>query len=116
MQKYNVGALTVLKGDLKLNVRMNTGLLDKLAIDAGGFMDRAEVRAVENERNDSAQMSEVIRILQGKANKDFKVFCDLLRQCNNATWADELEKKAQELGGPGMPLRGRICIGAQLTF
>ena len=101
MQEYNTNALMALKGDLKLNVKMSTGLLDKLPTVAGGFLNRAEVMAVENQLHDNAQMGKLIEILQGKANKDFKIFCSLLRQCNYAVWADQLEKKAREFGGPG---------------
>ena len=102
MEEWNKDALVSLQGELKLNVIMNTGLTDKLQSAAGGFMDRAEAQAVESKPNNAEQMGELIRILLGKRNADFRTFCRMLRQTNNGLWAAELERKASEFRGePG---------------
>ena len=102
MEECNKDALASLEGELKLNVIMNTGLINKLQKAAGGFMDRAEAQAVESKPNNAEQMGELIRILLGKRNADFKIFCTMLQKSNYGLWADELEKKAREFRGrPG---------------
>ena len=108
MKEYNRNALMALKADLKLCVKISIRLLDELPTAAGGFLSSAEVMEIQNKPNDPARMGQLVEILQGKTNGDFKVFCKLLRKCNYGVWADELEEKAQEFGGPGMHLRGRI--------
>ena len=75
---------------------MNTGLTDTLEKAAGGFMSHGEAEAVRNKPNNPERMEELIRILLGKGNLDFKIFCEMLRQCNYELWADELEKRARE--------------------
>ena len=102
-------ALFSLKGKLKVNVKMNTGLLDKLPRLADGFMSREEVQAVRNKPNDAEQMDQVIEILLGKKNTDFKVFCNILRDSNYGVWADELEKKAKEIRA-GIRAKGRDLV------
>ena len=59
---------------LKRYVIMNTGLINKLQKAAGGFMNQAEAEAVESKSNNAEQMGELIRILLGKRNADFKIF------------------------------------------
>ena len=101
MVRWNQDALVALQGELKLNVITSTGLTDRLQRAAGGFMDRAEAQAVESKPSNE-QMGEVIRILLGKRNADFKIFCRILRESNYSVWADELERKAREFRGePG---------------
>ena len=75
---------------------MDTGLINKLQIEAGGFMSQAEAQAVESKPNNTGQMGELIRILLGKRNADFKIFCTMLQQSNNGVWATELERRATE--------------------
>ena len=114
MQEYNTNALMALKGQLKVKVKM-MGLLDDLSKAAGGFLNEVEVLSVQNKPNDFEQMGQVIEILQGKTNGDFNVFCNLLRKWDYAGWANDLEKKAREFGGPGKHLKGMIWIVAQHT-
>ena len=97
MEEWNRDALVALQGDLKLNVIMKTGLIDKLQTAAGGFLSRAEAQAVESKPSNAEQMGELIRILLGKGNADFRTFCRMLRQSNYNIWADQLERRASEL-------------------
>ena len=102
MEEWNRDALVSLQGELKLNVIMKTGLIDKLQTAAGGFLSRTEAQAVESKPSNAEQMEELIRILLGKGNADFSTFCVMLRQSNNAVWANELERRAREFRGePG---------------
>ena len=103
MEEWNRDALVALQGDLKLNVIMKTGLIDKLQTAAGGFLSRAEAQAVESKPSNAEQMGELIRILLGKGNADFRTFCRMLRQSNYSIWADQLERRASEFRGkPGL--------------
>ena len=99
MAEWNKDALLSLRKNLKLNVLMNTGLMDNLQKAAGGFMNRAEAQLVESKPSNAEQMGELIQILLGKRNADFKIFCRMLRECNYSSWANELEKKAREFRG-----------------
>ena len=102
MEEWNRDALVALQGELKLNVIMKTGLIDMLQTAAGGFLSRAEAQAVESKPNNAEQMGELIRILLGKGNADFRTFCKMLNQSNYSLWADQLERKAREFSGePG---------------
>ena len=104
MNKWNRAALVSLQGELKLKVIIKTpaGLSDKLQKAAGGFMDEGEAQAVESKPSSAEQMGELIRILLGKGNADFRTFCTMLRESNYSVWADELERKAREFRGePG---------------
>ena len=96
MEEWNRDALVSLQGDLKLNVIMKTGLIDKLQMAAGGFLSRAEAQAVESKPSNAEQMGELIRILLGKGNADFRTFCRMLRHSNYSVWADQLERRARE--------------------
>ena len=96
MKEWNRDALIALEGDLKLNVQMDTGLGDRLQRVQGGFMDSEEASKVLSEPNNAAQMEELIRILLGKSNADFKIFLTMLHNSNNETWKYELEKRAKE--------------------
>ena len=111
MARWNQDALIALQGELKLNVITSTGLTDRLQRAAGGFMDRAEAQAVESKPSNE-QMGEVIRILLGKRNADFKIFCRILRDSNYSAWAAQLEKKAREFRGePGKTICAfSICV------
>ena len=103
MEEWNRDALVSLQGDLKLNVIVKTGLIDKLQTAAGGFLSRAEAQAVESKPSNAEQMGELIRILLGKGNADFRTFCRMLCQSNYNMWADQLERKAREFRGePGL--------------
>lgn len=75
---------------------MTTGLTDILEKVAGGFMSNEEADSVRKMSNDAERMEELIRILLGKGNSDFKIFCEMLRKCNYRLWADELEKEARK--------------------
>ena len=103
MEEWNREALISLQEQLKLKVIMNTGLINKLQKAAGGFMNQAEAQAVESKPNNAEQMGELIRILLGKRNADFKIFCTMLHQSNYCLWSEELERKAREFSvQPGM--------------
>ena len=99
MKKWNCDALTALKGDLKLKVKLGNGLIDKLETAAGGFMSQGEAQMVESMPNNAAQVGKVIEILEGKSDTAFWIFCRMLRESNYGVWANELEKKAKELKG-----------------
>lgn len=101
MSPWNDGALAFFRDQLKLNVSLKTGLGDKLEIAAGGFMDRTEARIALDKPDNMAKMDEVIECLRGKGDKEFEVFLKLLKQTNNKLWAEQLEKKAQELRESG---------------
>lgn len=75
MSSWNDCALVSLKEDLKLNVLLGTGLMDKLEKAAGGFMNRNEAQAVEGKSNNTERMDCVIAILRGKGDDDFQSFC-----------------------------------------
>ena len=75
---------------------MNTGLIDKLEIAAGGFMSQNEAMMVRELPNNSAQVDRVIEILRRKNNEDFQKFCKMLRDSNQVVWADELERMAEQ--------------------
>ena len=96
MEEWSRAALVSLQGDLKMNVIMKNGLNNKLQKAAGGLMSREEALAVESKPSNAEQMGELIRILLGKGNADFRTFCTMLRQSNYSVWADELERKARE--------------------
>ena len=99
MEEWNRDALVALQGELKLNVVMKTGLIDKLQTAAGGFLSRAEAKVVESKPSNAEQMGELIRILLGKGNADFRTFCRMLRQSNHSVWAEQLERRAREFRG-----------------
>ena len=96
MKEWSRAALVSLQGDLKINVIMKNGLNNKLQKAAGGFMSREEAQAVESKPSSAEQMGELIQILLGKGNAEFRTFCTMLRQSNCSVWADELERKARE--------------------
>ena len=94
MSKWNVDALVALKGKLKENVRMFE-LANYLETPAGGFMNRAEAQSVRAKTEDAQQIEQVIHILQGKGDKEFATFCQMLRKSNCHVWARQLELKAE---------------------
>ena len=110
MAEWNKDALTSLLGDLKLYVIVKNGLNNILQKAAGGFMNGAEAQAVESKHDNAEQMGELVRILRGKKNKDFRIFCSMLRKSNYDTWAEQLELKAREFKGE--PGTWRTCIHA----
>ena len=99
MEEWNRDALVSLQEKLKLNVRIQPGLVNKLQKAAGGFMSDAEAQSVMSKQSNAEQMGELIQILLGKSNRDFKIFCEMLRQSNYDLWANELGKKAREFKG-----------------
>ena len=97
MSPWNRDALVSLREDLKLNVLMDTGLNNRLEEAAGGFMNRFEAATVRQQSGNIEQMGSLIDILYGKSDKDFSTFLQMLRGSNNEVWAEELERKAEEL-------------------
>ena len=55
-----------------------------------------EALAVESKPSSAEQMGELIQILLGKGNADFRIFCTMSCQSNYSVWADKLERKARE--------------------
>ena len=96
LSPWNHQALVSLRADLKLHVRMGTGLGDKLERAAGGFMDEHEAAAVRQERTNMEQMDKLIQLLLGKSDEDFATFLRMLRATNNQTWACQLEERADQ--------------------
>ena len=96
MEEWSRAALVSLQGDLKINVIVKNGLNNKLQKAAGGFMSREEALAVESKPSNAEQMGELIWILLGKGNADFKTFCTMLHQSNYSIWADELQTRARD--------------------
>ena len=98
MSPWNDEALSSLQERLKNNVQLQHGLGDKLERAAGGFMDKGEATGVRDKKlqGNSSQMEEVITILRGKSDEDFEIFCKILQESNNNTWADELKKEAEQ--------------------
>ena len=94
MSDYNSNALTALRGELKTKVVMEPHLVDMLEIPAEGFMTAAEASTV---RNAESPMEQLIAILLGKGNKEFDIFCDMLRKSNHCAWAVKLKQKAESL-------------------
>ena len=101
LSPWNHQALVSLRADLKLRVRMGTGLGDKLERAAGGFMDEHEAAAVRQERTNMEQMDKLIQLLLGKSDEDFATFLRMLRATNNKVWAEKLEKMAEQLKKEG---------------
>ena len=79
-------------------MQLQHGLGDKLERAAGGFMNKGEATRVRDKRlqGKNRQMEEVITILRGKSDEDFEIFCKILQESNNKTWADELKKEAEQ--------------------
>lgn len=80
MEEWNRDALVSLQENLKLKVRIQPGLVNKLQKAAGGFMSDAEAQAVMSKQSNAEQMGELIRILLGKGNADFRTFCTMLHR------------------------------------
>ena len=97
MSPWNRDALVSLRGDLKLRVSMSTGLCDILEEIAGGFMSPCEAQVVREQQGSSEQMGRLIDFLCGKGDKDFSTFLQMLQRTNNEVWAEELERKTEEL-------------------
>ena len=89
-------ALSSLQERLKNHVQLQHGLGDKLERAAGGFMDKGEAIKVKELLGNSSQMEMVITILRGKSDEDFEIFCKILQESNNNTWADEVKKEAEQ--------------------
>ena len=94
MAPWNDAALASLNKQLQLNVIMAHGLDCHLETAAGGFMTRFEAQVVMSKPDNMQQMGELIKTLRGKSNRDFKIFCTMLRKTNNRVWADTLEREA----------------------
>ena len=93
MSDFNLNALTALRAQLKTKVEMGPHLNDILEIAAGGFMTKSEAQSVRNDAD--SQMRRLIEILQGKGDKEFDIFCEMLRESNYSVWADKLKQEAK---------------------
>ena len=94
MSDCNSNALTALRLELKTKIVMGPHLINMLEIPAGGFMSTAEAQSV---RNAESPMEQLIAILLGKGDKEFDIFCDMLRKSNHCAWAVKLKQKAESL-------------------
>lgn len=99
MSDYNVKALTALRSELKTNIVMSTHLNDVLEKEAGGFMTRPEAQSVRSDGE--SQMGRLIDILQGKGDKEFHIFCEMLQKSNYDGWADRLKLEANSFKSEG---------------
>ena len=97
MSPWNRDALVSLREKLQLCVLMETGLGNMLEEVAGGFMRPHEAQVVREQQGSREQMGRLIDILCGKGDKDFSTFLQMLQRTNNTVWAEELERKAEEL-------------------
>ena len=96
MSAHNDKALTTLKDQLVLNLSLDTGLGNRLEREAGGFMNRLEAQRITQQPTKLEKIDAMIELLRTKSDDDFKIFLDMLRETNNAVWADELQRKATE--------------------
>ena len=81
-----------------MNVTMKNGL-NKLQKAPGEFMSQGEALAVKSKASNAEPMGELIWILLGKGNTDFRIFCTMLHQSNYSAWVDELERNSREFRG-----------------
>ena len=102
MSPWNYQALVSLREELQLSVLMESGFGNRLQKVAGGFMTPFEAQTVREQPGNIKQMDKLIDILLGKADKDFTTFLKMLRDSNNKVWAEELERKAEQLKEEGM--------------
>ena len=107
MSAWNDDAIVSLREKLKLNIVLDMGLINKLAKVAGGFMSRYEDQMVRELSGNIERMDKVIDTLRGKGDDDFQTFCKILRESNNITWADELQRNAEWFKRRGEG----ICVG-----
>ena len=66
MKEWNKDALVCLQEELKRNVIVKNGLIDKLEKAAGGFMMQSEAQAVECKPSNAEQMGELIQIFRSR--------------------------------------------------
>lgn len=106
-------AIEVLGRALELNVRVkDSGLEDRLAHAAGGFMDSDEMARVREQSNDSDKMTVILDILvQSKDDEAFCLFVGLLDECDASCWAQALRETAAEKGTlvPKPPVCGALA-------
>ena len=91
MSDYNSKALKALQGGLKTSVVMEQ-LIDMLEPPAGGFMNATEAKSVQNAKS---PMGRLIEILLSKGDKEFNIFCDMLKRSNHSAWANSLRQEAE---------------------
>ena len=75
-------------------VEVSSQLRYMLEKPAGGFMSRAEALSVMNQTGENGKMAEVVRILRGKGDKEFEIFCEMLQRSNYGVWANRLRVEA----------------------
>ena len=95
MEEWNRDALVSLQENFKLKVRIQPGLVNKLQKAAGGFMSDAEAQAVMSKQSNAEQMGELIQILLGKSNRDFKIFCRVIMTYGLTSWGKKLESSRE---------------------
>lgn len=104
MSKWNICALTNLKGDLKVAVKVkDTGMLDKLEkplVDSGaslGFVNREVMLRVKALPTQMDMMDMIIDHLSGKEDKYFNYFCTILKDRGYEDWSKKLREEAEKL-------------------
>ena len=98
MREWNKNALIFFRGDLKLHVKVKeSGMLDMLAIPTPlGFLNQPEMLIIKPLPNEMDRMDKIIDFLLGKEDNCFSKFCDSLIKSGNRTWAEQLNRKAEE--------------------
>ena len=93
-------AIEILGWALKLNVRVkDSGLQDRLAHAAGGFMDADEMAQVREQLCDSTKMTVILdSLVTAKDDEAFCLFVSLLEECGASCWAQALRETAAEKG------------------
>ncbi|WP_461535155.1 hypothetical protein [Spongorhabdus nitratireducens] len=75
------------KMEVKVNVDNMLALLHR---DAGGFLNDYEEADVKSQRNRMDKVRVLFQALRSKSDSEFKNFCRILRETNQAVWADHL--------------------------
>lgn len=98
MREWNKNALIFFRGDLKVHVKVKeSGMLDMLAIPTPlGFLNQPEMQRIKALPDEMDRMDKIIDFLLGKEDNCFSKFCDSLIKSGNRTWADQLNRKAEE--------------------
>ncbi|MCY4471216.1 MAG: hypothetical protein OXC07_00085 [Kistimonas sp.] len=96
MSEVNKAALRAVEAGLKANVRLDSGLMDRINQDAGGFLNSFEELSVREEVTDTRKREKLLSILRDKGDSEFRIFVELLRESGNLCWAMELEKRVRQ--------------------
>ena len=95
MDKWNRDALLIYKHELEEQLNL-VDLLPQLQQVTVGFMTPNERMSVENESGQKEQVGKFFEILEGKDNKAFGAFLDLLNASSNDVLASKIKGEAQQ--------------------